>query len=164
MQDEHFIRIAIEESRIAASEGNYPYGAVLVADGREILRGHNLVVTRKDISHHAELGLLKEACARFNAEIMGKATLYSSCEPCAMCSGAIYWSGISRLVYGCSTQLDADISEMPFAIPCRSILQQPGARAIEVVGPILEQEAFSVLSEFWPRVLRQSDKSFGLSI
>ena len=164
MDDHQLIRLAIEQSRLAIDEGNYPYGAVLAHKGQVILSGRNSVVTGRDITWHAELGLLREACRTFKPEILAEATLYSSCEPCAMCAGGIYWSGLGRLVYSCSTERDARISEMPFAVPCRQILIVPGGRKLEVIGPMLEEESFEVLAGYWPRKLEEEARSFGLSV
>jgi tRNA(Arg) A34 adenosine deaminase TadA len=84
---------------------------------------------------------------------LANATLYSSAEPCAMCAGAIYWSGIGRLVYGLSESrlraLTGNHPENPtLQLPCREVFAR-GQRAIEVVGPLLEEEAAAVHAGFW---------------
>lgn len=162
--DEQFLRVAIEESVLAAKRGEYPYGAVLVHRSEVVLRGHNTTYSTRDITAHAELSLIRRAGQGFAQRLLSESILYSSCEPCVMCCGAIYWAGIGRLVYGCSTELDADISRMPFAVPCRSILAFETGHAIEIRGPLLEAEAASVLREFWSEFLNQNEGCFGLRI
>lgn len=158
-----FIEAAIEQSRLAATAGEYPYGAVLVYDDKIILSSYNTTQSTKDITAHAELSLIRLAAPLFPADHLAGCALYASCEPCAMCAGALYWSGIGRLVYACSTELDAKISDMPFAIPCRSILQVDGGHTVQVRGPLNEETAATVLRDYWNKQLADSPRSFGLS-
>lgn len=161
--DEEFLRLAIKQSALAAQRGDYPYGAALVHNGKVVLSGYNTTLSTKDITAHAELKLIKEAGQKFGETFLSESTLYSSCEPCIMCQGAIYWSGIRKLVYGCSTELDAKISEMPFAIPCRQLLTVKEGHTIEIKGPLLEENALVVLQNFWPAYLSKNRSSFGLN-
>src|SRR5690606_38467526 len=96
------LREAIALSKSAMDHGNEPFGAVLVKDGEIVLRAENSVFSGHDMTNHAEMNLVKLAAQHFGAEALADCTLYSSTEPCAMCAGAIYWSGIGRLVYACS--------------------------------------------------------------
>lgn len=158
------IEAAIEQSRVAAKRGEYPYGAVIAHRGEIILSGFNTTQSSMDITAHAELSLIRAVAQQNQVEYLSECTLYASCEPCAMCAGALYWSGIGRLVYACSTELDAQISEMPFAIPSRSLLNVAGGHSIEVRGPLLEEVAAKVLRDFWGQELKKSAASFGLSV
>lgn len=164
MTDEDYLRLAIDQSVIAANHGEYPYGAVLVCGNKVVVKGFNTTQSTRDIAAHAELSVIRQMGREFGEQPLKEATLYSSSEPCVMCSGAIYWSGIRRLVYGCSTELDATISQMPFAVPCRSILAVKGGHEIEIRGPLLEDEAATVLHAFWPKYLRMNRSSFGLAM
>lgn len=108
-----------------------------------------------DATGHAELVALREASRRIPPERLAQATLYSSAEPCAMCAGAVYWSGISRVVYALSEKrlltLTGNHPENPtLALPCREIFAR-GQRRIEVIGPMLEDEAAAVHLGFWTR-------------
>lgn len=100
--DEHerFMRIALEEARKAAEEGNSPVGSVIVRDGEVIARGRNLVYTTYDLSAHAETVALREAGSALHEVEFPGCTLYTTYEPCPMCCGAIMLSGVSRLVMG----------------------------------------------------------------
>ena len=106
-----------------------------------------------DATGHAELMAVREASRRYPPERLAGATLYSSAEPCAMCAGAIYWSGISRVVYALSEErllsLTGNHPENPtLSLPCREVFAR-GQRAIEVVGPMLEEEAAVPHKDFW---------------
>ncbi len=99
---EPFLREAIALSKSAVNNGDEPFGSVLVNNGEVILRAENSVFTGHDMTNHAEMNLVKLAAKQYDTAFLGDCTLYTSTEPCAMCSGAIYWSGIGRMVYACS--------------------------------------------------------------
>jgi tRNA(Arg) A34 adenosine deaminase TadA len=106
-----------------------------------------------DATGHAELEAVRTASPARPPETLRAATLYSSTEPCAMCAGAIYWSGVGRVVYGLSEArllaLTGSHPENPtLALPCREVFAR-GQRAIEVIGPLLEDEAAAGHAGFW---------------
>jgi tRNA(Arg) A34 adenosine deaminase TadA len=150
--DMNFLREAFAMAKRARANGNHPFGAILVDDGGKIiLEGENTVITNRDCTGHAETNLVREASRRFDPEVLKKCTLYASAEPCAMCSGAIFWSGISRLVFGLSKKrlnefVDPKVHPQPM-IECREIFAT-GQRAVEVEGPALEQEAVLIHQNF----------------
>jgi tRNA(Arg) A34 adenosine deaminase TadA len=154
LDHENHLHHAIKVARRARDHGNHPFGAVLVNQrGEVLLEAENSVVTERDITGHAETNLVREACKRFSPDVLSTATLYTSTEPCAMCSGAIYWSGISRVVYALSEEgllkLTGNNEENPtMHLPCREVLSR-GQRPIEVIGPVLDEEAKSVHEGFW---------------
>jgi tRNA(Arg) A34 adenosine deaminase TadA len=133
----------------ARERGNAPFGAVLIGEDERILaEGRNTVSTERDVTGHAETNLIRDAWRLHDAGTLAASTLYASAEPCAMCSGAIFWAGVGRVVYG----LGADrIYEMfppeeahpVMVLPCREVLGA-GTRRTEVVGPMLEDEAMRV--------------------
>lgn len=98
--DEKFMRLAIVEARKAANEGEVPIGAVIVADGAVVGRGHNLVETLCDATAHAELQAVTAASSTLGGKYLNECTLYVTVEPCVMCAGAIAWSQMGRVVYG----------------------------------------------------------------
>ena len=87
----------------SVKNGNHPFGALLVVDGHIVLSAQNEVVTKNDITAHAELRLVQEAQKVLTPEQLSQSTLYTSTEPCAMCAGAIYWAGIKKVVFACPT-------------------------------------------------------------
>ncbi len=151
---ETLLRRAIELARRAREQGNHPFGALLVSQtGEVLLEAENTVVTARDATGHAETNLVRNASKRFDKEVLETATLYTSTEPCAMCSGAIYWSGISKVVFALSEagllELTGSNDENPtMHLPCREVFAK-GQRAVEVIGPMLESEAKSVHEGFW---------------
>ena len=96
--DERFMRMAIAE----AARGDYPFGSVIVRDGKVMVKGRNLGKQEKDPTAHGEMVAIRRFLARYGPDKLKGTTLYTSGESCAMCMGAILWCGISRLVYGAS--------------------------------------------------------------
>lgn len=151
---ELYLRQAIKIAKRARENGNHPFGALLVSQAGEVLlEAENTVVTERDVTGHAETNLVRNAFKRFDKDVLEQATLYTSTEPCAMCSGAIYWSGISKVVFALSEEglleLTGSNDENPtMHLPCREVLGS-GQRPIEVIGPMLEEEAKRVHEGFW---------------
>lgn len=98
--DEKFMRYALNEAQQALEKQEVPIGAVVVADGRVIGRGHNLVETLDDPTAHAEMQALTAATATLGGKYLQQCTLYVTVEPCIMCAGAIGWTQIGRVVWG----------------------------------------------------------------
>ena len=152
-EDEGFLRRALELASEARASGNHPFGALLVGpDGTVLAEARNSVVTERDATGHAETNLVRLA-GRVDADLRA-CTLYTSTEPCAMCAGAIYWSGIGRVVYGLS---EVELLELTgtgnpdnptLALPSREVFAR-GQRPVVVDGPSLEAEARAVHDGFW---------------
>src|SRR6202045_5332989 len=142
--DELFLRRSFEVARRALTHGNHPFGAILVDEnGNVLIETENGYMPAHDGTAHAERLLASQACTTLSADVLGKATLYSAAEPCAMCAGAIYWAGIGRLVYGLSEHrlrgVTGNHPENPtLDLPCREVFKR-GQRATEVIGPLLQE-------------------------
>jgi len=153
VDDKKFIRTAIGIASKARERGNHPFGALLVDwDGNVLLEAENTVVTDRDCTGHAETNLMRKATGQYDPEFLGTCTLYTSTEPCPMCSGAIFWGNVRRLVYGLSEEslyemIGDDIEEVLY-LPCRDVFRK-GRKPIEVIGPVLEKEARQVHVGFW---------------
>jgi tRNA(Arg) A34 adenosine deaminase TadA len=153
-EDEHHLVTAIELARRSREKGNHPFGALLVdSGGNVVLEAENTAVAGGDRLGHAELNLARAACGRFCPRFLQGCTLYTSTEPCAMCAGAIYWSGIGRVVYALSSETLQEIANdeegsSTLALPCRELFAR-GGRRVEVEGPILEEQAREVHRDFW---------------
>jgi tRNA(adenine34) deaminase len=100
--DEYFMKQALAEARVAASEGEVPVGAVVVADGRIIARAHNQTELLNDPTAHAEMLAITAAVGALGAKYLTDCSLYVTVEPCVMCAGAIGWSQLRRVVFGAS--------------------------------------------------------------
>jgi tRNA(Arg) A34 adenosine deaminase TadA len=146
--DETFLREAIGLSRDARAAGNHPFGAVLVLDGVVVLRALNTVHTDRDPTAHAETNLVAEALRTLARDQLARSVLYTSCEPCAMCVGKMYWAGIRAVVYGLSSQALAAMAGGSFLVPCRELFGRAADR-VEVIGPLLLEEAREVHVGYW---------------
>jgi len=100
MTDEYFMTQALKEARNAFDEGEIPIGAVVVANDKIIARGHNMTERLNDPTAHAEMIALTSAFNFLGSKYLPGVTIYVTVEPCLMCAGAIYWSKLSRIVYG----------------------------------------------------------------
>ena len=152
--DELFLRRSFDVARRAMTHGNHPFGAILVDQHRNVLlEAENGYMPAHDGTAHAERLLATQACTTLSADVLKRATLYSSAEPCAMCAGAIYWAGIGRVVYGLSEhRLRAVTGNHPenptLDLPCRDVFKS-GQRPTEVIGPLLEDEAEALHAGVW---------------
>jgi tRNA(Arg) A34 adenosine deaminase TadA len=152
--DIEHLRSAIALSASAVTNGNHPFGAVLVGeDGTLVLDAENTVNTLSDATGHAETNLVRTATQRFSLAELRASTLYTSCEPCAMCAGAIYWAGIGRMVYAMSEEellgiTGAHPDNPTLALPSREVFRR-GSRPVEVAGPAIAAEARVHHQGFW---------------
>jgi tRNA(Arg) A34 adenosine deaminase TadA len=146
------LRRAIVLARRAREHGNGPFGAVLVdEDGAVLLEAENTRVTDRDCTAHAEANLLREATRRYGSETLVRCTLYASTEPCAMCAGAIFWSGLGRVAFALSNPRFYALAGDPpnqLRMRCADVLAS-GRRHVEVVGPAIEDEAQSVFDGYF---------------
>lgn len=138
-----FIRQAYQLAAEAAARGDDPFGALLVADGRVVFTAGNTVYTGRDLTRHAELNLVSGAAQALPADLLAQATLYTSTEPCVMCSGAIYWAGLRRVVFGCSAAAVARRYGATWAVACRDTFARLHS-TIEVIGPVLEADGLEL--------------------
>lgn len=150
-ETEHLAR-SVALARAAREHGNHPFGALLVtADGR-ILEAENTVLTSQDVTAHAETNLVRSAWAALSPADLATSTLYTSTEPCAMCSGAIFWAGIGTVVYALgSDELDDLVEgtgEFTLALHAREVLAR-GGHPTTVLGPFDVPGARAVHEGFW---------------
>lgn len=152
--DARLLRAAIQVAQRSVDAGNHPFGAILAdQNGQILLEAQNTVVTDGDPTGHAETNLVRLTVQLEQPRSLTSATLYTSAEPCPMCSGAIYWGDIGRVVYGLSQERLYSIvagagGEEAWIVHCRELLSR-GWRTIEVVGPALEDEAAAAHEAFW---------------
>jgi tRNA(adenine34) deaminase len=100
--DEYFMKKALQEAEIAFEKGEIPVGAIIVIDNKVIARSHNLTEMLNDVTAHAEMQSITAAANFIGGKYLKNCTLYVTLEPCQMCAGALYWSQISKIVYGAS--------------------------------------------------------------
>jgi tRNA(Arg) A34 adenosine deaminase TadA len=143
---------AFELALDAVKKGNPPFGALLVQDHKIIFEYENTENTTNDVTKHAETGLISAASPKFSREIRKKCTLYTSTEPCTMCSGAIIWAEFHRVVYGVTeTQMERLMPGIPIPknpLTCKEVMRR-SAPQIEVVGPLMEAEGLKAHDGYW---------------
>jgi tRNA(adenine34) deaminase len=136
--DTYFMKRALQEAQIAYESGEVPVGAVVVVNNRIIGRAHNLTERLKDVTAHAEMQAITAASNFLGGKYLHGCTLYVTLEPCQMCAGALYWSQISKVVYG-AADLERGFNVMGGMLHPKT----------EVVGGILENEASELLKRFF---------------
>ncbi len=137
--DEKFMRMALNEAHIALDKQEEPIGAIVVAGGRVIGRGHNLVETLMDATAHAEMQAITAAMSTLGGKYLGDCTLYVTVEPCVMCAGAIAWSQMGRVVYG------AGDPKRGYSTYSERIMHP----RTEVVAGVLREECEAMMSNFF---------------
>jgi tRNA(Arg) A34 adenosine deaminase TadA len=154
IDDETGLRLAFAVAARARTKGNHPFGCVLVgANGEVLLEAENGYMPDRDMTGHAERLLATAASKKYRPAQLMECTMYTSAEPCAMCSGAVYWVGIGRVVYGLSEsrlkKITGSHPENPtLDLPCRTVFAA-GQRKVELVGPMLEDEAAAQHAGVW---------------
>lgn len=137
--DEYFMKEALREAKKAAEEDEVPIGCVIVSNKRIIARAHNLTETLNDITAHAEMQAITSASNYLGAKYLNECTIYITLEPCLMCSGALRWAQIGRIVYGATDK----------KYGFRRYLKTITHPKTVVTGGILENECSHILSDFF---------------
>ncbi len=151
-RDAYFLKQVIALSQRSRDEGHHPFAAMVVdGDGKVISAAMN--ASSKDRTAHAEMNALRAASSQFSPAELAGATLYTSAEPCAMCSGGAYWTGVGRVVYALAEEsllalTGSDPENPTLSLPCREVFAR-GQRKMEVIGPIMEEEARAPHRGFW---------------
>lgn len=156
MSDEAFMRIALAKAREGISQGQLPFGAVLVRDGRVISVAHNTIYQDSCVLSHAETNAILEACDRISSLDLSGCTLYASCEPCPMCFGACVMARVSRIVFSARIS-DVILPGFSYLGITNSELKRSGKVNIEITGDVLRAEGIRLFREW--RVRTYGDKA-----
>jgi tRNA(Arg) A34 adenosine deaminase TadA len=127
--DNKFLRRAVELAMESISSGGGPFGAVITLNGKIISEAYNKVVLSNDPTAHAEVLAIRQAASVLETHNLDKCTLYTSCEPCPMCLGAIYWAGIKKVIYACDRN-DAEKAGFSDSLIYKEISLDPENRKI----------------------------------
>jgi tRNA(adenine34) deaminase len=138
-KDEQYMRKALWEAQQAFDEGEIPIGAVVVCQDRIIARAHNLTETLHDVTAHAEMQAITSAANELGGKYLTDCTLYVTVEPCVMCAGALGWSQVSRVVYGCCDEKRGYHDYAPRALHPKCV----------VTGGVLEDECRQLMQDFF---------------
>jgi guanine deaminase len=143
----NFMREAIRLSRqkMRSNQGG-PFGAVIARDGKILARGWNRVTAANDPTAHAEIMAVRDACKKLKRFHLDDCELYTSCEPCPMCLGAIYWARINRIFYA-NTRKDAAAVQFDDLAIYHEICRPVSRRRIPM-KPLLRSEALKVFAEW----------------
>ena len=137
--DSYFIKEALKEAQYAFSIDEVPVGAVIVANNRIIARAHNLTERLNDVTAHAEMQAITSATNAIGGKYLHECVLYVTLEPCVMCAGALYWSQISKIVYG------AGDKKRGFTTVQQNLLHP----TTKVVSGVLEKECSEIIKRFF---------------
>jgi len=130
--DRKFLLRAIEIATDGIKNGGGPFGAVITRDDKILSEAFNRVVLTNDPTAHAEIMAIREAAKLSGSHELSECTLYASCEPCPMCLGAIYWSGIRKVVYACD-RTDAEAAGFSDKLIYDEIILDPSSRKISFI-------------------------------
>jgi tRNA(adenine34) deaminase len=139
---EHFMRMALKEAQRAYDDDEVPVGAVIVADGRIIARGYNLTERLNDPTAHAEMQAITAGTEFLGGKYLRDCTLYVTLEPCPMCAGALYWSQITRIVYGAKDE------KRGYSLISSKLLHPK----TDVIGGILGEECGKLMTDFFKKL------------
>lgn len=141
MTDEYYMKLALQEARVAADEGEIPVGALIVCKDHILARTHNLTETLHDVTAHAEMQAITAAAETLGGKYLIDCTLYVTLEPCVMCAGALGWSQISRIVYGADDPRRGFSRIAPDALHPKT----------QVVSGVMADEALQLVKDFFAK-------------
>lgn len=141
MEDERFMRLALQQANYAAEQGEVPIGAVVVVNGKVIARSHNMTETLTDPTAHAEMQAITMATDAFGGKYLTDATIYVTVEPCPMCAAALGWAQLGRLVYGASDPKRGYTLYSPNLLHPKT----------KVSAGILKEECGAIVTEFFKK-------------
>jgi tRNA(adenine34) deaminase len=139
MIPEYFMRLALAQ----AKEGNTPYGAVIVKNNEVVAVAHNTVVRDNDPSAHAEINVIRSLTAKLKNHFLEGYIIYTTGEPCPMCTTACVWSGLSEIVYGASIQDLISINQSQINLSCEEVIAK-SFRNIKVTKGVLKNECLEL--------------------
>jgi len=151
---EEYMRIAIEEAKIAASLGESPIGAVVVQDGKVVGRGHNTTETAKDPTCHAEMNAIRDAARNLGGWRLPHCSMYVTLEPCSMCAGAIVLARIEQLYIGTADPKSGACGSL------RNIVSDERLNhRVEVHTGVLQEECSGLLKDFFKQLRKKKNKT-----
>jgi tRNA(Arg) A34 adenosine deaminase TadA len=150
-KDRELCRKALDVALRSLENGNLPFGCLLAdREGKVLLEGQNTVITSRDFIAHCEINLVHLFAGRYDFDFLNSCSVYASTEPCPMCSAALFWAGVGRLVYAVSKegykQVTGENNPLyHFPVSSKDLLAS-GGRKVLVEGPVLEEEGLRFYS------------------
>ncbi len=145
--DEEFVALAIEQARLGVENGQWPFGACIVKDGKVVVAVYNVGAAETDVTAHAEVHAIRRACRELNTLDLSGCTLYASCEPCPMCFSAAFWARVPSVVYGCRI---ADVEQLgirQIPIPAHTMNRLSGG-GMQIKGDVLRAQSIAVITDW----------------
>ncbi|HEV8540724.1 MAG TPA: nucleoside deaminase [Nitrospiraceae bacterium] len=155
MRDEDYMRLAVEAAREGIAKGQTPFGACLVKDGAVVSCVHNVVWERTDITAHAEIHAIREACRILKTVDLTGCAIYSTCEPCPMCFSASHWARLSMIHYGARIEdaKQAGFNELAIS---SELMKHLGGSPLKVRGGLLREECLELFTAWTSQTERHS--------
>lgn len=147
IQDVHFIKQTYEIALESAKNGFDPFGAILVNGSEVVATSIDRCIQYSDPTSHAELILISEYCRAHKVISLEEHTLYCNVEPCVMCSGAIHWAKLSKVVFGVKQSTLQSVSNGKLKPSCRDLINI-GNKKIDIVGPVLQEKGLEILRKY----------------
>ncbi len=155
MNDEQYMRLAVDVARKGIAAGQTPFGACLVKADRVLACAHNGVWANLDITAHAEVQAIRAACTELQTVDLSGCVLYSTCEPCPMCFSASHWARVARIVYGAEIA-DAQRAGFHELMIANRTLKQLGESSIELAGGLLRGDCLALFDSWITRPDRRA--------
>lgn len=152
MDDNYYMKLALQEAMRAYEADEVPVGAVVVAAGRVVARGHNLTERLGDVTAHAEMQVITAAANAVGGKYLNDCTLYVTVEPCTMCAGAIGWAQLGRLVYGADDEKRGYTQYAPEALHPRT----------EVTRGVMADESRKLMKRFFQEKRHHNERGTGV--
>ncbi len=152
MTDEYYMLQALKEAKKAFDEGEVPVGAIVLLNGKIIARGHNMVEKLNDPTAHAEMIALTSAFNFLGSKYLPDAALYVTVEPCLMCAGALYWSKISKIVWGADDEKNGHqriTGNCSFSPTADYVAASPFHPKTEIITGVLKDECALLMKSFF---------------
>ncbi len=141
MNDEYFMRQALNEAQYAFDEEEIPVGAIITCNGRIIARAHNMTERLTDVTAHAEMQAITAAANAIGGKYLSDCTIYVTLEPCSMCAGALSWAQIGRIVYGASDSKRGYTTLAPMVLHPKT----------EVITGVMHDECLALMKDFFAK-------------
>lgn len=145
-----YMKRAIQKAYAGIKKGQAPFGSCIVRKGTVVACTHNVVWQKTDITAHAEVYAIRQACKKLKKVDLSDCVIYSTCEPCAMCFSAIHWAKISKIIYGTHIKDAQKIGFSELAITAQK-LKKLGRCTVNIVGNFMLKESLEVFREFSQR-------------
>lgn len=149
------MRLAIAKAREGIGAGQTPFGACIVRGDEAVALAHNVVLRTTDITAHAEITAIREACRALGTIDLRRCVIYSTCEPCPMCFAACHWANVDRIVYGAAIADAAAAGFRELSIPNTEMKRIGGSR-VEIVPGVLRDDAARLFEEWMRRPDRRT--------